>query len=231
MSSSSARPAAPGRAGSPSRGSSLRAAAVGGAIAIAILAVVLIAHAVNGASAAATVSKGGTASGSGTMAGMSMSGGSTSAPGADKGLPVPMAMAPLGPVKHWQGMKIQVIRMAPVTFGVFTGNSMRIVKKTQKDSFHLMVRLTDARTGAPIPYASVWATIRKAGKIVFDEQQWPMLSAYMGVHYGNNVVLPGPGTYSLTVLIGPPQVARHPEYMHVWLKQHRVTYTFKWKEA
>jgi uncharacterized protein involved in high-affinity Fe2+ transport len=50
----------------------------------------------------------------------------------------------------------------------------------------------------------------------------------MGVHYGNNVVLPGAGTYTLTLLIGPPQVARHPEYMHVWLKPHRVSFAFQW---
>jgi len=141
-----------------------------------------------------------------------------------------MPMTPLG-VATWQGMKIEAIRMSPVTFGVFTGTTMRLVKKTKKDSFHLMVQLTDVHTKTPIPYASVWATIRKGPKIVFDERQWPMLSAFMGVHYGNNVALPGPGTYTLTLLIGPPQVARHPEYMHVWLKAHRVTFAFQWKPA
>jgi uncharacterized protein involved in high-affinity Fe2+ transport len=226
MSSASADPAAPGHAGS-----SLRAALVGAVIAVAILTVILIAHAVSGSSSPSGTHSA-THSSSNSMPGMSMpsNSSSSSAPGSGK-LPVPMAMAPLGAAKTWQGMKIEAIRSAPVTFGVFSGTSMRVVKKTKKDSFHLMVRLTDARTGAPIPYASVWATIRKGGKIVFDEQQWPMLSAYMGAHYGNNVVLPGPGTYKLTVLIGPPQVARHPEYMHVWLKQHRVTYTFQWKGA
>ncbi|MGH3048651.1 MAG: iron transporter, partial [Gaiellaceae bacterium] len=144
------------------------------------------------------------------------------------GMPMPMPMMPLGTAK-WQGMKIEAIRMSPVTFGVFTGTKMRLVKKTKKDSFHLMVRLTDVHTKAPIPYASVWATIRKGKKVVFDERQWPMLSAFMGVHYGNNVALPGPGLYTLSILIGPPQVARHPEYMHVWLKPHRVTFAFKWQ--
>jgi len=143
-------------------------------------------------------------------------------------MPMPMPITPLG-TAVWQGMEIEAIRMSPVTFGVFTGTTMRMVRKTKKDSFHLMVKLTDVHTKTPIPYASVWATIRKGGNVVFDERQWPMLSAYMGVHYGNNVVLPGAGTYTLTLLIGPPQVARHPEYMHVWLKPHRVSFAFEWK--
>ena len=54
-----------------------------------------------------------------------------------------------------------------------------------------MVMLNDAETGVAIPYSSVWATISKAGKVVYDERQWPMISRYMGPHYGNDVTLPG----------------------------------------
>jgi uncharacterized protein involved in high-affinity Fe2+ transport len=212
--------------GSAPATSSLRAAARGGVIALALLAVFLIAHAVNGGSTAPSASNAATSSSNG-MAGMPSSSSGTS----KSNLPVPMAMAPLGPAKFWQGMKIEAIRSAPVTFGVMTGTSMQLVKKTKRDSFHLMIKLTDTRTNADIPYATVWCTIRKGSKIVFDERQWPMISAFMGPHYGNNVALPGPGKYTLTALIGPPQVARHPEYMHVWLKPHRVTYTFTWKGA
>ena len=50
--------------------------------------------------------------------------------------------------------------------------------------------LNDAHTGVAIPYASVWATIRKGGKIVSDDRQWPMLARYMGPHYGNDVRSP-----------------------------------------
>ncbi len=157
-------------------------------------------------------------------------GGAGAAPAGRAAMPMPMPMTPLG-VATWQGMQIEAVRSTPVTFGVFTGTKMQLVKATKKDSFHLMVKLTDVHTKTPVPYASVWATIKKGSKVVFDERQWPMLSAFMGVHYGNNVVLPGAGTYTLTLLIGPPQVARHPEYMHVWLKPHRVTFAFQWKPA
>jgi uncharacterized protein involved in high-affinity Fe2+ transport len=91
-----------------------------------------------------------------------------------------------------------------------------------------MVTLSDAETGYAIPYSSVWATVRKAGKIVFDERLWPMISRYMGPHYGNNVSLPSGGTYQLTLLVSPPVAARHLEYKGLWLKPHRVTMGFRW---
>ena len=128
----------------------------------------------------------------------------------------------------WQGMKITAQVMTPVSFVVYDGTSKQLVKPG-KASFHLMVMLNDADTGVPIPYATVWATITKNGKIVFDERQWPMISRYMGPHYGNDVKLPGAGTYKLSLLIGPPVSARHIEYQNVWLQPHRVSFTFPWK--
>ncbi len=130
---------------------------------------------------------------------------------------------------EWQGMAIQARTMAPASFVVVTGTQERLVKPAKKDSAHLMVMLSDARTHMPIPYASVWATVRQHGKIIYDERQWPMISRSMGVHYGNNLPLHGAGKYTLDLLITPPQSARHLEYAHVWLTTHRVSFTFDWK--
>ena len=92
-----------------------------------------------------------------------------------------------------------------------------------------MVMLSDEQTNVPIPYATVWATISKEGKVVYDERQWPMIARYMGPHYGNDVTLPGAGTYQLSLLISPPVSARHMEYSGVWTKPHRVGFTLPWK--
>ena len=94
-----------------------------------------------------------------------------------------------------------------------------------------MVMLNDAQTHVPIPYASVWATITRGSKIIYDERMWPMISRYMGPHYGNNVSLPGTGDYKLSLLVSPPVSARHVEYMNVWLKPHRANFTFHWKST
>jgi uncharacterized protein involved in high-affinity Fe2+ transport len=129
----------------------------------------------------------------------------------------------------WQGMKIQARAMTAVPFVVFDGTRERMVKPSKDASFHLMIDLSDARTHVAIPYATVWASIHKDGKLVYDERQWPMISEYMGPHYGNNVALPGPGRYQLSLLVSPPVSARHIEYRNVWLKPHRLTMTFNWR--
>jgi hypothetical protein len=130
---------------------------------------------------------------------------------------------------QWQGMKIDARTMTAVPFYVYNGTKEQEVKPPKDTSFHLMVMLNDAHTNEPIPYAAVWATFKKAGKVVYDERQYPMLSAFMGPHYGNNVALPGAGHYELSLLISPPVSARHIEYKNVWLKPHTVTVGFNWK--
>ena len=159
-----------------------------------------------------------------TMSAMGMEGTPTSVDGIK---PVPTQT--LGSAT-WEGMKITARAMTAVPFVVYNGASERMVKPG-KASFHLMVFLNDAHTGVVIPYASVWATIRENGSIISDARQWPMLARYMGPHYGNDVTVPGAGTYRLSLLISPPVSARHIEYQHVWLKPHEVTFSFHWKPA
>jgi hypothetical protein len=132
-------------------------------------------------------------------------------------------------VADWQGMKITAEAMTAVPFLIYNGTTMQEVKPPKNVSFHLMVTLADAQTGVAIPYASVWATITEGSKTPLDESLWPMISRYMGPHYGNNVVLPGAGTYHLSLLVSPPVSARHIEYQDVWLTPHRVNFTFHWK--
>jgi len=142
----------------------------------------------------------------------------------------PVAVRALS-TSYWQGMKIEAMTTTPTTFLIYDGDGRYSeVKANRHESFHLMVMLSDEHTGVLIPYASVWATIRTAaGRVVYNDQQWPMISAYMGSHYGNNVALPGPGRYTLKLLITPPAVARHLEYALVWHKEHTVTESFTWK--
>jgi predicted metal-binding membrane protein len=168
------------------------------------------------------------ASASSGMGGMSMNGTTTPVAGMTvngvKAIPSQVLAT-----ADWQGMTITARTMSAAPFIVYNGTTEQMVRPTSKTSFHLMVMLNDAHTGVPIPYASVWATFSKNGKVVYDERQYPMLSAFMGPHYGNNVSLPGAGTYQLTLLISPPVAARHLEYQHVWLTTHRVTVNFHWK--
>jgi uncharacterized protein involved in high-affinity Fe2+ transport len=200
----------------------------------------------NAPTSSASAASSGGSSGSGSMAGMSMgptstaSSGSGSTPGVNKATSSEVAAVPsvdgIKPIPtqmlgsaEWQGMKITAMAMTAVPFVIYDGTSEQMVKPTAKTSFHLMVMLNDAQTNVPIPYASVWATITEGGKVVFDERQWPMISRYMGPHYGNDVSLPGSGNYQLSLLVSPPVSARHVEYQGVWMKPHRVTLPFHWQ--
>jgi hypothetical protein len=180
---------------------------------------------------------------SSSMAGMSMSGSSAgSAVGSTgsstnmntatvlnaQGVPTPVPTKTLGS-GQWKDMDITAQEMTPVPFYVDEGTSFKEVKPTKSTSFHLMVMLTDKHTGQPIPYATVWAVIKKDGKTVFNEPQWAMLSEFMGPHYGNDVSLPGPGTYQLQVQVSAPKAAMHVEYANMWSGTHTVTSTFRWK--
>jgi hypothetical protein len=172
------------------------------------------------------------AASSSSMAGMSMAADPATtnaayAAAASAGGVNPVPTQVLG-AADWQGMKITAEAMTAVPFLIYNGTSMQEVKPPKDVSFHLMVMLTDAQTGVDIPYASVWATITDGSKSLLDESLWPMISRYMGSHYGNNVVLPGAGTYHLSLLVSPPVSARHIEYQDVWLTPHRVNFTFHW---
>jgi uncharacterized protein involved in high-affinity Fe2+ transport len=186
----------------------------------------------------ATTGTGSTATGdSGGMSGMNMgttpaptSSAAASAEAAAAGVVNPVPTQVLG-TAVWQGMKITAQAMTPVPFLIDNGTSMQEVKPAKNTSFHLMVLLNDAQTNVAIPYASVWGTIKRGSETPFDESLWPMISRYMGPHYGNDVALPGAGTYQLSLLISPPVSARHLEYQDVWLKPHTVPFTFRWHPA
>jgi hypothetical protein len=189
------------------------------------------AHAAAATNPAAPSAMGQMSGGSGSMSG-SGSGGSGGADGSAKAVDGVTAIPTqtLGST-DWQHMKIMAQARTAVPFVVDDGTTEKLVKPSERTSFHLMVMLTDDRSNYTIPYATVWATIRQGTKIVFDERQWPMISEYMGPHYGNNVTLPGPGTYRLSLLVSPPVSARHIEYAHIWMKPHRVNFTFRWNPS
>jgi hypothetical protein len=208
------------------------------AAALATLAALLAAGCASATATGTAAAKPGTAaatpmSSCGSMPGMSMpacptnSAAAAAEAAASGGGVNPVPTQVLG-VADWQGMKITAEAMTAVPFLIYNGTTMQEVKPPKNVSFHLMVTLADAQTGVAIPYASVWATITEGPKTPLDESLWPMISRYMGPHYGNNVVLPGAGTYHLSLLVSPPVSARHIEYQDVWLTPHRVNFTFHW---
>ncbi|MFQ5883446.1 MAG: iron transporter [Candidatus Methylomirabilales bacterium] len=73
---------------------------------------------------------------------------------------------------------------------------------------HLDVRVYDLRRKMYIPYLTIKATItdRTKKRDVTVELE-PMIGEWL--HYGANITLPHPGTYSILLDIQPPDIARH----------------------
>jgi len=205
--------------------SQLRRAMPTGFLLLGVLIGALLVIAFGSGDTTSTPSATSSSASSSSSSGMNMGTGATS--GASAGGIKPVPMQQLG-VADWQGMKITADAMTPVPFIVYNGTTSQEIKPAKNTSFHLMVQLNDAQTGVVIPYASVWATVTKGSAMPFDDRLWPMISRYMGPHYGDDVSLPGVGTYKLTLLVSPPVSARHVEYQNVWLKPHQVTFTFHW---
>jgi Fe2+ transport protein len=201
------------------------------AAAIAVLAILLAGCASadkNLTVPSSTTTASASSSSSGGMSGMNMGSGTSASSGSVSVNGVKAVPTQLLGSAVWQGMKINAEATTPLPFVIYNGTSEQMVKAGPKTSFHLMVMLSDAATGVAIPYASVWATISQKGKIDYDARQWPMISRYMGPHYGNDVTVPGAGDYQLSLLVSPPVSARHVEYQNVWLHPHRVNLTFHW---
>jgi uncharacterized protein involved in high-affinity Fe2+ transport len=205
--------------------SQLRRAMPAGFLLLGVLIGALLVIAFGSGDTTSTPSATSSSAGNSSSSGMNM--GTSAASGVSAGGIKPVPMQQLG-VADWQGMKITADAMTPVPFIVYNGTTSQEIKPAKNTSFHLMVQLNDAQTGVAIPYASVWATVTKGSAMPFDNRLWPMISRYMGPHYGDDVSLPGSGTYKLTLLVSPPVSARHVEYQNVWLKPHQVTFTFHW---
>jgi hypothetical protein len=185
-------------------------------------AAMTMSHTSKGASGAGAV-----AGSNASMSSMNMASGTTTIVSAD-GVRTPVPIRTIG-TGSWKDMAIRAQEMTPVPFYIYTGQGFREIKPTKQTSFHLMVMLTDRHTGVAIPYATVWAVVSRDGKRIFNERQWDMLSEYMGPHYGNDVTLPGPGTYQLKLFVSAPVAALHSEYDNMWSGEHTVTSTFTWK--
>ncbi len=91
----------------------------------------------------------------------------------------------------------------PHTFWLLTGTRVRRVEVADEDALHLMLTVWDDETGISLPASNATATITRNGEQVVEKSFWSMLSQRMGVHFGDNVVLDGNGTYTVDVRYGP----------------------------
>jgi hypothetical protein len=90
----------------------------------------------------------------------------------------------------------------PHRFWTVAGSSPNRVEVTEDDSMHLMVSVWDPETGVVLPRQPS-GTLLEDGDPVESYQLWSMLAQRMGYHFGNNVALPGDGSYEVRIGIDP----------------------------
>lgn len=148
--------------------------------------------------------------------------------GMSEGASMSMTMTPLASTKAG-GEEISLTAMAPQTFYVPAGEGLRKQAPAGDDNAHMMVTVADDQTGVRLPDATVTLTVEgPSGKTTFDGPLYEMIGKGMGLHYGENVALAEPGTYTATVIVGAPQVARHANLKNDWRKPEKVQEKFKW---
>lgn len=105
------------------------------------------------------------------------------------------------------GVGFALMHSYPHRFWNVTGKTRNKVIVEPDDSLHLMASVWDLKTKTILPL-DVSVEISNDDGQVTDKTLWPMISPNMGYHGGDNVALPGEGTYDVTLRVGPLQMNR-----------------------
>lgn len=120
---------------------------------------------------------------------------------------------------HYEGMKMSgteeqdglacaLTYTFPHRFWLVTGQDAKMVEVGSDDSVHMMLLIWNRRTEIVPPDANPQITVTQDGERVTQLSPWSMISQPMGFHFGDNVSLPGEGTYRVEVSVGEPTTRR-----------------------
>jgi hypothetical protein len=140
-----------------------------------------------------------------------------------------MASVPLG-TKTSGDVRVEVAAMKEaVEFTVAEGGKMRKHPPAPGDNAHVMVLVSDAESRDRLPDAAVTAQITgPGGAAVHNGPLYPMIGMGVGLHYGDNMKLAKSGSYKATIVVGPPQVGRHPESIDRYDQPVKLEVPFEW---
>lgn len=136
------------------------------------------------------------------------------------------------PAVHGEELAITPMLSYPHRFFLVTGTEVEEVTPSAERGVHLMVTAWDHAVGRAIPI-DVGAEIRilREGEVVETVAPWPMISQTMGVHFGDNVPLPGDDTYTVEVDLAPVPVERRGAYAGRLERPETLNFEFEYDEA
>lgn len=116
-----------------------------------------------------------------------------------------------------------------VEFTAAEGGKQRKHPPAPGDNAHVMVLVSDAESRDRLPDAAVTAQITGPGGVaVHNGPLYPMIGMGVGLHYGDNMKLAKSGSYKAVIVVGPPQVGRHPESVERYDKPVKLEVPFEW---
>lgn len=116
-----------------------------------------------------------------------------------------------------------------VEFTAAEGGQQRKHPPAPGDNAHVMVLVSDAESRDRLPDAAVTAQITGPGGVaVHNGPLYPMIGMGVGLHYGDNMQLAKTGSYKAVIVVGPPQVGRHPESVERYDEPVKLEVPFEW---
>jgi hypothetical protein len=116
-----------------------------------------------------------------------------------------------------------------VEFTAAEGGKQRKHPPAPGDNAHVMVLVSDAESRDRLPDAAVTAQITGPGGVaVHNGPLYPMIGMGVGLHYGDNMQLAKTGSYKAVIVVGPPQVGRHPESVERYDEPVKLEVPFEW---
>jgi antitoxin component of MazEF toxin-antitoxin module len=115
----------------------------------------------------------------------------------------------------------------PHKFWLVTGDNREVVNPTVS-GVHMMATVWDSQTGAVLP-VDMGAQMRtyRDGEQVDQRAPWPMISQPMGFHFGDNIGLPGPGTYTVEIDMNPIEARKTGEFAGRFEETETATFEFE----
>ncbi|WP_408958700.1 hypothetical protein [Natrinema sp. 74] len=121
----------------------------------------------------------------------------------------------------------------PHPFWLVTGAERQPVEPAAGRGVHLMCTVWDPETDTVLPTSSPRVTLERAagGARVTSRSLWPMLSQEMGLHFGDNVVLPADGTYTAEIELPPIRTRRTGSLAGRFAERATATFEFTYDAA
>jgi hypothetical protein len=104
--------------------------------------------------------------------------------------------------KSVKGYTVALMYSYPHRFWLMNSDRRNKVPIKADDSVHLMGIVWDTDTKTVLPVGDPPVEITADGEHVRSKPLWSMLSQNMGYHFGDNIELPGNGTYSVKLQFG-----------------------------